>query len=705
MDIVKVGRFIAQKRKELNLTQKDLGDRLNITDKAVSKWERGVSCPELDLLGELANILKCNVNELINGETAEKGDSSNRVLYDDSMREPMEEYSKDVTVELDYTSSASVSPLLFGTNIEHTRNCVHRGLSAQMLENRKFTGKPQHRTGVATEWYGIGERVYFMVYEHDPYTRHGEGYHMKRILECNSQQITKLYEGPDVGIGQHGLYLQKGMGYECRVVIKTMQPVTLTVSLTNADRSVVYAKETQTIDCREYETFHFHLTSNVEDPNADITFTYPEMGCVLIGALSLLPDNHWKGMRRDVVECLKEMGIKMLRWPGGNYAGEYNWKDGLLPVDMRAPNEAYLHWETQPHSGGYDFHEINTDDFIALCREIGAEAYITLNPTWCTPQESAQWVEYCNGDETTEYGKLRIERGFKEPYNVTFWSLGNEAGFWHMEGDSTPYGYYKNVREHAKEMLKVSPNLSLCTSGAFPAVEWVNCVAKPLSDLISYVQLHIYFHAPNHLSAERDREEYQSFFGEIDRTEIRHIKGVREALGDCNLKISYDEWNSWYAWYRPENVRDGVFTAAMLQMFMRVSEPYGVGISCNFEAINEGYIRVDPTSARLTPSGKMYAVLKQHMNGILRCAKKDVIATENDGILTISLVNRSYDKSKKFTLPCAGEIVGATLYHNDCMLPHTQFEEDAMAVPTVNGVYEVVLPKHSVALIQIKLDQ
>ena len=85
--------------------------------------------------------------------------------------------------------------------------------------------------------------------------------------------------------------------------------------------------------------------------------------------------------------------------------------------------------ETQPHSLGYDFNEINTDDFVALCKEIGAEPFITINPTWNTEEECAQWVEYCNGDVDTEYGRIRIERGYKEPYNVKYWSLGNEFGY------------------------------------------------------------------------------------------------------------------------------------------------------------------------------------------------------------------------------------------------------------------------------------
>ena len=100
----------------------------------------------------------------------------------------------------------------------------------------------------------------------------------------------------------------------------------------------------------------------------------------------------------------------MIRWPGGNFAGEYRWKDGLLPADMRGPLESAMEDETQPYTHGYDFHEISTDDFIVLCREVGAQPFLTINPVWCSPAESAQWVDYCNGPVDTGYGAKRAKK-------------------------------------------------------------------------------------------------------------------------------------------------------------------------------------------------------------------------------------------------------------------------------------------------------
>lgn len=85
--------------------------------------------------------------------------------------------------------------------------------------------------------------------------------------------------------------------------------------------------------------------------------------------------------------------------------------------------------ETQPYTNGYDYNEVGIDEFIALCREIGAEPFLTINLANASPEENAAWVEYCNGADDTRYGKLRAQRGHKDAYQVRYWSLGNEMGY------------------------------------------------------------------------------------------------------------------------------------------------------------------------------------------------------------------------------------------------------------------------------------
>ncbi len=620
-----------------------------------------------------------------------------------------QDYAKTVEVIPDFSSDVTVSPLLFGNNLEHTRSCVTGGISAQLLRNRKFAGKPGCYDGCPAEWYPVGKQTYLIFNEKEDgnvtgvcegYTRHGDGYHMKRRHECNTVTAVNYSEGL-CGIGQKKVPLKKGERYECRLAAKVWKKTVIEVVLTDRDGKVYCRKELE-YDGNGFENKSVTLQAPEEDREARLEIRFHTPGTVAFGAVSLLPEHHFHGMRPDVVELLRQMGVKLLRWPGGNFAGEYNWKDGLLPADERAPLESFMGLETQPHSMGYDFSEINTDDFVALCREIGAEPFITINPTWNTPEECAQWVEYCNGDENTEYGRLRIARGYPEPYQVRFWSLGNEFGYGHMEGDNTARGYSRRAAEYGKKLLEVSPDLILCSSGPYPDEEWAEHSAGQLKEIAPLVSLHSYVGQPLFADPAKFRQEYEDCIDKVNTQCRKLVHMLRAQLADEKQKISFDEWNVWYSWYRPGCVSDGIFTAAMLHMLMEEAEPSGIFSACHFEAVNEGAIRVEWDRAFLTPSGRMFAVMKHHIGGRLCFADQDAVATEKDQILTVTLLNRSFGEKKKFILPGYGKPVVATLYRADQVLPYSDFETTQTELVKAGENLEAVLPEHSVMLIQMK---
>lgn len=622
------------------------------------------------------------------------------------------EYAKTVKVIPDFSSDVTVSPFLFGNNLEHTRSCVSGGISAQLLRNRKFAGKPGCCDGCPAEWYPVGEQTYLIFNEKEDgnvsgvcegYTRHGDGYHMKRRHECNTVTAVN-YSAGVCGIGQKGIPLKKGVTYVCRLAAKVWQRTEIEIVLADRDGKV-YCQRELVYDGDKFENKSVVLRTPVEDREARLEIRFYTPGTVAFGAVSLLPENNFHGMRPDVISLLHQMGVKLLRWPGGNFAGEYNWKDGLLPVDERAPLESFMGLETQPHSMGYDFSEINTDDFVALCREIGAEPFITINPTWNTPEECAQWVEYCNGDENTVYGRLRIARGFPEPYHVRFWSLGNEFGYGHMEGDNTAQGYSRRASEYGKKMLEVSSDLILCSSGPYPNPEWAEYSAGKLKEIAPLVSLHSYVAQPLFADPDNFRQEYYDCIDKVT-TQCRNlVHTLRTQLKDEKQKISFDEWNVWYSWYRPPCVSDGIFTAAMLHMLMEEAGPSGIFAACHFEAVNEGAIRVQWDRAILTPGGQMFAVMKNHIGGRLCFAHQDAVATERDEILTMTLLNRSFEEKKEFVLPRYGKTVTAVLYQADRVVPYSDFEKTEVKLKETGENYTAVLPKHSVMLIQMKKEK
>ncbi len=698
MDMLKIGSFIASERKRLNMSQKALGDYLFVTDKAISKWERGLSCPDADNLKSISLLFNCSISEILNGERRDILKTSNLPTKPVEKQDNYEDYNCDLNVELNFNSVSCISSYLFGDNLEHTRDSVNSGISAEMLKNRKFAGKPG-RYGVANEWYRIGDEAYIRF--GDPYTKHAEDYRMIRSHECNSQVITN-YNGEKSGIGQSGIPLTANEEYQITVVLKTFSQINLTASIKSAEGKVFYT-ESREISYSDFSEVDFSFKAAASDDNAALELTFTEKSALTIGAVSLMPKNNFHGMRLDVIEKMKELGIKLLRWPGGNFAGEYNWKDGLLPRNQRAPIQSYLWLETQPHTFGYDFSDINVDDFAALCKEIGAEAFITINPTWNTPKESAQWVEYCNGDETTEYGKLRISRGYTEPYNVQFWSLGNEFGYGHMEGANNAYDYSKGVSAHGEEMLKVSPNLILCSSGPYPNEEWVEHSAKALKKIAPLVSIHHYAHYPEFIDPDKRKEDYYEFINKVYTEYYPQIVELREQLGD-DIKISLDEWNAWYAWYRPGSVTEGIFAASFMHMLLSNADKYGIFLACYFESVNEGSVNVFPNKVTLTPTGKALSIMKNHANGNAIALYEDFVATKRDGVLTCTLTNRSFDKNKKFIIPVTGEVILNELYSSSDVVPYSDFEKTILEVKQSQNNMEIVMPNHSMALLKIKME-
>jgi len=610
---------------------------------------------------------------------------------------------------IDLRSTSELSPYVFGHNLEHTRAAVNGGLSAQMLRNRKFAGKPSRNEGVCAEWSGIGEKTLFQQIS-PSYTKHIGNPGMNRSNEIRSQSVQNLTDGQVAGIFQKGLSLKKGETYEMRTVTRVSSPLTLKVELTDKDGARVYAtKSLELKPAEDWVVSEFDLTSSADDKEASVRYTFGEKAEVIFGALSMMPKDNFHGMRSDVVANLKAIGPRILRWPGGNFAGEYRWKDGLLPVDQRGPLQAATEIETQPYTYGYDFHEIDTDDFVALCREVGAEPMITINIAWSSPEESAQWVEYCNGGEDTEYGKLRAQRGHKEPYNVHFWSLGNEMGYGHMEGPAGPEGYAELAGKHADAMLKVTPDLELCSSGPYPNDNWAKHSAAPLADKVKYISLHHYAGGSKQFTTPEDiKKSYEeitaSFQGNIDLA-----KRMRESLDATgkDLHISFDEWNQWYSWYRPSCVTEGIYAARTMHFYISESASLDIPIVCYFQPVGEGAILITPEGSRLTANGQIFEMMKAHQDGrVCKVSDNDdysTVATVKDGVLTISLINAAYDTDREFSFALKGKVLEATLYSSEDVTPYSYFETSPLEVKAGRKDIKTVLPPHSVALIKLAI--
>ena len=140
-----------------------------------------------------------------------------------------------------------------------------------------------------------------------------------------------------------------------------------------------------------------------------------------------------------------------------------------------------------------------------------------------------------------------------------------------MEGDNTAAGYSRLAKANGVKMLEVSSNLTFCSSGPYPNKEWVEYSANPLSDIAKFVSLHFYAgrykNGSSYSSADEIKESYKDCVDAVEKARSK-VRSMRALLRNDNIKISFDEWNVWYGWYRSSCVIDGIFTGMMMNMFI-----------------------------------------------------------------------------------------------------------------------------------------
>src|SRR5581483_10761361 len=150
------------------------------------------------------------------------------------------------------------------------------------------------------------------------------------------------------------------------------------------------------------------------------------------------------GLRRDVIEVCRALGVPVVRWPGGNYASAYHWEDGIGPREAR-PRRLELTWGGREGQPREEDNRFGTDEFLAWCALAGAEPYLNNNAR--SVEEAVRWVEYTNYAGDTHYTRLRAANGHPEPYGVRYWGLGNEVyGAWQM-GHRSAEQYAADARE------------------------------------------------------------------------------------------------------------------------------------------------------------------------------------------------------------------------------------------------------------------
>ncbi|MHC4444917.1 MAG: alpha-L-arabinofuranosidase C-terminal domain-containing protein [Planctomycetota bacterium] len=246
-----------------------------------------------------------------------------------------------------------------------------------------------------------------------------------------------------------------------------------------------------------------------------------------------------RGFRKDVIAALRELKVPVVRWPGGCFASGYHWYDGV-GVDRPAVYDKA--WRVE------DPNTFGTDEFVMWCRAIGAEPYICTNAGSALPEESSDWVEYCNLN-IGKWGRQRIKNGYPQSHKVKYWSIGNENyGAWEI-GSKGATEWVDYVCEAGKMMRKVDPDIKLFAA-ATPSKQWMKPLLRGAGWILDYISVHGYW---DPLWSENNPLDYRTCMIKsmapeklISMTEML----IAEAGVDKPIKIAIDEWNL-RGWHHP----------------------------------------------------------------------------------------------------------------------------------------------------------
>jgi alpha-N-arabinofuranosidase len=318
------------------------------------------------------------------------------------------------------------------------------------------------------------------------------------------------------------------------------------------------------------------------------------------------PEADEHGFRQDVLALTRELGVSVVRYPGGNFVSGYNWEDGVGPVEDR-PSRLDLAW----HS--VETNAFGLNEFAHWAREAGVEPMLAVNLGSRGLDAARTLVEYCNHPGGTYWSDLRRSHGVAEPHGIKLWCLGNELdGQWQI-GHKTAEEYGRLAAETAKAMKLVDPGVELVACGSSNSsmptfAAWEATVLDHTFEFVDYISLHTYYEpATDPDSFLASAVDMDAFIDAVAAT-CDHVAAKKRSRR--KLKLSFDEWNVWnmtgYHNREPHDwkpapriiedtydVQDAVVVGSLLISLLRHSDRVSVG--CQAQLANViGPIRTEP---------------------------------------------------------------------------------------------------------------
>ncbi len=374
-----------------------------------------------------------------------------------------------------------ISPYEYGMFIEHIGSLVYRSLWSEMLDDRKFylpvssktaappAGPKFLRMMALRQWRPVGPDSVVAMDRRDAFV----GAQSPRIALSTSTAH---------GIRQSGLPLVRGKQYTGYIYLRGDPGARVRVALiwgtAPSARTIIELPRLTAA----YRKFPFSFTSGADTAAGALEITGVGSGSFEIGTVSLMPSDNIDGFRADTIALLRQLHSGFWRFPGGNFTADFDWYDSVGDRDRRPPvfDDAW---------NAVQSNDVGLDEFMTLCKLLGAAPYITVNAGFGDAHSAAEEVEYMNGSMTTRMGALRARDGHPEPYHVKFWNIGNEPyGPWELGRTDLKY-YVLKHNDFARAMRKVDPSITLLASAAMPDEMIIEGVAHDMhiaSDEVPY---------------------------------------------------------------------------------------------------------------------------------------------------------------------------------------------------------------------------
>ena len=315
----------------------------------------------------------------------------------------------------------------------------------------------------------------------------------------------------------------------------------LSVELQGGGKAV--ARQPLGVPGREWKKFEIDLRQIAYQGDGEFAICV-ENGSVQVDEVSLTTQTGKElgGFRPDIFNAVKDLHPTCLRWPGGGYVAQYDWRWGIGKQEER---KRWDHWMWMD----YDQNCFGTDEFIRFCREINTEPVMVVSVAFERPEEEHEqilqnalnWLRYCNEPATGEWGAKRAANGHPEPYNVKYWEIDNEM--WEMGIEK----YERCVREYSTEMRKLFPDIKIIACGGFQEDE---AFIKRSGNYFDYLSLHHYEQQGGYATGpKRLGEQYD-----------RYAKWIGEGPNP-NIRLFISEWN-----LNSIDWRTGLFAGGFLNM-------------------------------------------------------------------------------------------------------------------------------------------